>query len=408
MEVDSTRRGDALAAPPALARLRLALRSGGIRIVCSRFITSGRRHVAVNPWGCLVSRFAWILCVVVPFASAIGGTTVRAAAPVQPGEVSAHAIDKGTIAGFVDFTPRGTQPGLTHELLDAESCSGCHTGAFDDAHLPYPGWAGSMMANAARDPLFWAALDVANQDGIDNGAAGVGDYCLRCHVPQGWYGGRVRKLRDVPSTNVPDEDVIDGVDGCKLTGRHDFSDFGNDYGGLSCQFCHRIAATGPASEPSFLENADVWLDDSDCDGQGEPCRAGPYRYPHSYEHPVNGPLVYNGPPHPAKHSPLHSDSAICGNCHDVTTPMLESGPFRTLIVADGTPDGLDTGRPFPAERTYTEWLQSDHARVLFRDGIEAPNEMKIARGQTCQGCHMPQAKAPQVDPDRVLRACSGS
>ena len=42
-----------------------------------------------------------------------------------------------------------------------------------------------MMAQAGRDPVFYAALDIANAD-----AAFSGDFCLRCHVPRGWLDGR--------------------------------------------------------------------------------------------------------------------------------------------------------------------------------------------------------------------------
>jgi hypothetical protein len=38
----------------------------------------------------------------------------------------------------------------------------------------------SMMGNTLRDPLFLAALTVAEQD-----RPGVGDWCLRCHTPPG-------------------------------------------------------------------------------------------------------------------------------------------------------------------------------------------------------------------------------
>lgn len=46
-------------------------------------------------------------------------------------------------------------------------------------------WSGSMMANAGRDPIFWATLAVAEQD-FD----GSGNLCIRCHSTGGWYGGR--------------------------------------------------------------------------------------------------------------------------------------------------------------------------------------------------------------------------
>ena len=83
-----------------------------------------------------------------------------------------------------DFTPHGTQPGLAFSMLEPRDCSDCHsvdafpvTGGIEFS--PQDTWRGSMMANATRDPLFWAALDVANND-----APGVGDYCLRCHTPR--------------------------------------------------------------------------------------------------------------------------------------------------------------------------------------------------------------------------------
>ena len=50
---------------------------------------------------------------------------------------------------------------------------------------PWTGWAGAAMAQAGRDPLFWATLAIAEQD-FD----GSGDLCLRCHSPVGWYGDR--------------------------------------------------------------------------------------------------------------------------------------------------------------------------------------------------------------------------
>ena len=99
------------------------------------------------------------------------------------------------LAVALDFTPHGTQPGLAAELESVSTCTDCHR-SFDpanDAFMPHSTWGGSMMANALRDPLFWAALDVANRDAASIGKPGVGDYCLRCHTPRGWYGGRVVK-----------------------------------------------------------------------------------------------------------------------------------------------------------------------------------------------------------------------
>jgi hypothetical protein len=201
-----------------------------------------------------------------------------------------------------------------------------------------------MMAQAARDPLFWAAIDVANND-VPN----VGEWCLRCHVPRGFYEGRATL----------------GPDGCGLSGKLDERD--NDFEGVDCHFCHRmqINSTPPMGQlPFFLENGQVWLDDSNCGGQGEPCRHGPYPYTGVGETP---------PPHPWAHSTYVEDSIVCGACHNVTSPV------HNLLVS-----GVDAGIRFPIERTYDEWELS-----FFGPG---PTEVE------CQGCHMPDATVNPAHP----------
>jgi hypothetical protein len=318
--------------------------------------------------------------------------------------VAAASHAKGTLSDFTDFTPRGTQPELDFPLDPSHNCRGCHGGGPLESHFPRNSWMGSMMANATRDPLFWAALDVANQDGIDNDAEGIGDYCLRCHSPSGWYAGRVRKVRDVdPDQGVNDTDIVDGSNGCLLQGDHDNTDVaGNDYGGIGCHLCHRQLAEGPFGQPQVRENADAWIDDVECVNGNEPCRGGPYNdYPVAL--PDGG--TFDEPPHAWEPSHFQSSSEACGTCHDVTTPMLESGPFRTLILDDGSQAGNDTQIPFPAERTYSEWASSDFANVVFRDGIEdggaAIAGQRLATGESCQSCHMPQAQ-PQFPGDEMF------
>lgn len=259
------------------------------------------------------------------------------------------------LMGATDFTPHGSQPGLNYSILSSDSCSACHgpTESIPSSmgFRPHPSWAGSMMANATRDPVFWAALDVANKD-----VPGVGDYCLRCHTSQGWYAGRVVK---------PGNNVTQGAAGCLLEGSYDAPDFYSDFSGLGCHFCHRQMPEGPAGQP-LPGNGASWLDDTDCNGAGEPCRHGPYNYPGG-----------SRPPHAWAFSPFHSDSAICGQCHDVSTPDTANGPLKTLKLADGT----DTGLPFPIERTFSEWQRSDFG---------------LPGGTTCQGCHMPKSQDPQA------------
>jgi hypothetical protein len=285
-------------------------------------------------------------------------------------------------AGQVDFTPAGTQPGLLAPLEPPVNCLACHGGSEtppQSQFLPMLTWSGSMMANATRDPLFWAALDVANAD-----VPGAGDFCLRCHSPAGWLGGRVHKTGG--GATVP------GQDGCLLTGDLDDSDeAGNDFAGLTCHFCHRLMPTGPAGQTAPRENGNTWVDDSlfcTVNGRPGPCRKGPYAYP------AGGPVA--PPPHGWEYSPFHAASDICANCHDTSSPTTSQGPLRTLIL----PDGTDTGRPFPLERTASEWREADHADVIFADGFAAADlEGRLARGRTCQECHMRDSA------DAQARAC---
>jgi len=251
------------------------------------------------------------------------------------------------------FTSNGTQPPIYFPLNPPSVCASCHAG-YDNGHniRPTTTWAGSLMANAARDPLFWAALDVANND-----LPGIGEWCLRCHSPGGWLDGRA-----TPPTG--------SADGCSLAGEIDGAN--NDFEGLHCAFCHRMQVnpTPPAGQqPVYYENGQYWIDDTSCVMAFEPCRAGPYDYP-------AGP---SGPPHGWKYSDYHVDADICGNCHNVTNPVL------TLIDENG----VNTGVPVPVERTYMEWQQSAFSQA-------GPAFL------TCQNCHMPDAANdpayPSVDP----------
>lgn len=240
------------------------------------------------------------------------------------------------------LTGNGTQPGLTNPLSATGDCSACH-GDYDSTnHIePHPTWAGSLMAQAGRDPLFWASLDVANHD-----IPGVGDFCLRCHAPSAWLAGR-------------SEPPNGSTDGCKLIGKLD-DPAAEDFNGVGCDFCHRMKEnpSPPAGQLAFyLENGQFWLDEASC--FNGPCKYGPYDYPKDGA---------SEPPHAWAFSSYHEESRFCGTCHNVTHPT------KNLIEG-----GTDTGKKVPVERTYREWELSDYA-------VLASTSFK-----TCQNCHMPDA-----------------
>ena len=84
----------------------------------------------------------------------------------------------------------GTQPNQGVTLEGPNRCLNCHSG-YDQAVEPGFNWKGSMMAQAARDPIFWACFTVALQDSVwALGNTNAGDLCERCHFPGGWLAGR--------------------------------------------------------------------------------------------------------------------------------------------------------------------------------------------------------------------------
>ena len=109
------------------------------------------------------------------------------------GLISRAAIAGGVGAGVlpiettdVDFFQRGTQPVMpdVDDVITAQQCQICHAN-YDPVYEPYTTWAASMPGQSARDPMFWAELDIANQD-----AAGAGQFCIRCHAPVAFLMGR--------------------------------------------------------------------------------------------------------------------------------------------------------------------------------------------------------------------------
>jgi len=199
----------------------------------------------------------------------------------------------------------GTQPGGLDEGAPLDSSSSCGVTCHysrditEASAMPYDTWAGSMMANAMRDPLFLAALTIAEQD-----APGAGDYCLRCHTPPGFVGGRTRSTPTASRGTALESADLDGV---------------------TCDSCHRMTAT------TNLGNAQYVLSPTET-------RFGPYPVIESIRHPGEA-------------STWLADPRMCGTCHEITNPTQ---PLRRA-------DGTDTGQRFPLDTTYSEWSRSAFA-----------------------------------------------
>jgi len=297
--------------------------------------------------------------------------TAQAALPANhpvltPNGLPATAVLSTTT--LLDFFQPGTQPNHITDTIDSpQQCLGCHSGYSGqlnqpDEYEPWTGWAGSMMAQAGRDPLFFAALDIANAN-----AAFAGDFCLRCHMPRGWLNGR----------STP-------TDGSAM--------LPEDQEGIECEVCHRLvdpdhtpenpdrdltvlaAITSPVT---FAGNASFVIDTADY-------RRGPFDVvadngldPHN---PFAGALD-------TLVSPYHQDSALCGTCHDISNPVFTwDEPSQSYVLNDMNQPFTDTTAMFPVERTYSEWFLSEFNTP---QGVELPqfggNKSSVS---TCQDCHM--------------------
>ncbi|MBI1850511.1 MAG: hypothetical protein HYR85_09225 [Planctomycetes bacterium] len=228
-----------------------------------------------------------------------------------------------------DLTLPGTQPNATgmDNLLPARTCSICHGFAAETS--PFDKWKGSMMAQAARDPLMYAALAVANQD-----VPGSGEFCLRCHSPRGWLQGR-----STPS------------DGSALDS--------DDQDGVQCIICHRLvdprgaeAATYVSPVPPGFGNGMYVLDPVDT---------------------RHGPLDdATSAPHPWVYSPFHEDGHLCGTCHEVSNPLQ--------AVNNDTQAPHEYG---PVERTFSEWELSAYPAMGAAGQCQECHMPDFTSGQVC-------------------------
>ncbi len=314
----------------------------------------------------------------------------------------------------------GTQPNQGVVLMPASAgsnaCLDCHG---QDPNNVVPGfyWQGSMMAQAARDPIFWATLAVAGQDSIwAVGTPNAVDLCERCHFPGGWLGGR----SDPPNASA-------------MTGR--------DFDGVTCDACHRM--WDPLFEPGYQgtrESADWqgYWDEAGNTGPGhgglsqtgadatrvaDMTLAGAVklltgldffllnlpRYATYTENGAGqmylstnngylnkrGPFADAGSDHTSLYSRYHKSKFFCSTCHDVSNSVLAN------LGASGLPDqsgGVDqiaeqysAHRYFHVERTFSEFMVSAHGApggAATNPELQSQGAPTVTWAAKCQDCHM--------------------
>ena len=316
----------------------------------------------------------------------------------------------------------GTQPAQGVVLEDPLTCTNCHAN-FDPNIEAGFGWRGSMMGQAARDPLFWATLTVAAQDSIwAFGRPNAADLCERCHMTGGWLAGR----SDPPNGSAM---------------------MGTDFDGVQCDTCHRMFDPFFASTASGVREGSDWTGYWDetgmsltpsqpaaditlmydameaqaltsfsgapaYDASGQPAHPS-YTENASGQYYVTqatwkrGPYADAVPPHEADYSRYHKSKFFCSTCHDVSNPAMANAAFANATPGDGTTVLPSEQQPAYAyhgvERTFSEFMLSDYGLPGGAPGVGpfAPGVFTTSRPgnaiAACQDCHMPDRTGPGCD-----------
>ncbi len=217
-------------------------------------------------------------------------------------------------------------------------CIGCHS--FDPDSLAlvdffgndvnmYDDWRSTMMANAARDPL-WQAK-VSQEILINPAHAGeLQTTCTACHAPMGRYTATLRGQAHYLMSDLAEDSL------------------GQD--GVSCVACHMISEENLGEQFSGMITFDT-----------SRVLFGPYSNP--FFPPM---MQYVG------FEPVYSehvrDAGMCASCH-------------TLITNSVDLDGQLTGTTFVEQATYHEWLNSrygeDQENITCQDCHMTPLEEPV-------------------------------
>lgn len=222
----------------------------------------------------------------------------------------------------------------------SDNCTQCHDGMIDESGEDLSivsSWQTTMMANSARDP-FWKAKVASEVVRNPQLSATIEGKCARCHMPMAHVEAT---FKNNPTTLFNDGFLSP-----------DNPHFNEAAEGVSCTLCHQIENTEAFGTESATSGKFVISEDT-----ADPKLYGPYA------NPIQGPMINNTSYTPVGSNHV-SDSALCGSCHDVKTPVIDTS-------------GNITNNDFPEQMIYSEWQHSDFSK----------SETK----ESCQSCHMPLA-----------------
>jgi len=215
--------------------------------------------------------------------------------------------------GFAQYQVGELPTGYNELFAGSGECLLCHNDQVNgqgESVSIISDWRSTMMANAAKDPLWRAKVshevlvNPALQDVIEN-------KCTSCHAPLGNFnahhlGQEYYSIAEMEADSL----ALDGV---------------------QCTVCHQIKAESMGSFSGHLDIGDqkiTW---------------GPY------ETPFTQPMINNTGYTPA-YGPQITDSRLCGNCHTLLTNSVDL-------------NGQPTGNEFVEQAVYHEWVNSSFPGV---------------------------------------------
>jgi len=273
--------------------------------------------------------------------SVMGDILFYYSAAVLPAIISSNK----TLDDFEDVVPHNPAFESLH-FSGSKNCAQCHDGISDmsngeDVSI-VKAWGGTMMANAAIDPLYLAkvASEVKrNPDFKDV----IEKKCSRCHMPMAHVGADI------------------SGDPISMSGNGFLNRENNHYNaakeGVSCTLCHQIEndpklGTTEGFSGKFVINTD---------NTGNARKIyGPYDNLRQAQQMIN--RVGFTP----QYSSHMDDSKLCASCHNLNTPVINAqGELSDLT--------------FPEQAVYTEWEYSEFNTT-----------------KSCQDCHMPRTEGSVV------------
>jgi hypothetical protein len=261
------------------------------------------------------------------------------------------------------------------EFVTSAQCLGCHSGLSNsglgpsmvilpDMNVsPYGEWRWSPMGLAGRDPVFYSQLDseLAFLKDQPKTRQMVVNTCTNCHGAM----GKKAFAAEHPADNFKVDFIYD-TDPASLGFR--YGSLARD--GISCLVCHQMAPPKDGSLSYFLEN---YINGTFSLTPPDQLN-GPFKDNEITTYPMDTALGIK-----PKYSPYIQTSQMCGSCHTIVLPVLDSPRAGDKEVE---------------QATYPEWLNSQFRNEYGSVGSTPKN---------CQDCHMPTSYTNRAENMSVLQ-----